>query len=202
MQDFITQAIVEGGYLAILMLMALENIIPPIPSEAIMGLGGVMVARGRMEFWPLLIVGTIGATLGNLPWFWLAHRMGYKRLEPFIRRWGRWLTVEWRDIETASGFLQRHGQWVVLAGRCSPFCRTLISVPAGLVHMPFWRFIVFTVVGGAAWNVLLIAGGTWLGTYFDKSLEALGWVIAGTAGVGIAFYLWRLFTWRRRRQAA
>jgi membrane protein DedA with SNARE-associated domain len=200
MQGFITHAIVDGGYLAILALMALENIIPPIPSEAIMGLGGVMVAKGRLEFWPLLVVGTIGSTMGNLPWFWLANRLGYRRLEPFINRWGRWLTVEWHDVERGSRFLRHHGQWVVFAGRCSPFFRTLISVPAGLAHMPLWRFLAFTFLGGAAWNVLLIAGGSLLGRYVEQSQQALGWVILATTVIGVAYYLWRLAAWRRRRR--
>jgi membrane protein DedA with SNARE-associated domain len=199
MQGQIMQWIAEGGYLAILLLMALENIIPPIPSEAIMGLGGMLVAKGRLEFWPLLIVGTIGATIGNLPWFWIANRYGYKRLKPFVERWGRWLTVEWHDIERGSRFLRRHGQWVVLTARCSPFFRTLISVPAGLAHMPLWRFLAFTFIGGAAWNVLLIMGGHWLADYFGKSQQILQWMVIGMAAVSIAFYLWRLVTWKPRR---
>ena len=95
MDDVIINAIERGGYAGIFLLMALENIIPPIPSEVIMGIGGVLVARGAMDFWPLLLAGTAGSTAGNLVLFWLGQRYGYKRLQPFVERWGRWLTVEW-----------------------------------------------------------------------------------------------------------
>jgi membrane protein DedA with SNARE-associated domain len=202
MHGFIFDTIASGGYLAILFLMILENVVPPIPSEAIMGLGGMLVAKGRLEFWPLLIVGTIGSTLGNLPWFWLANRWGYRRLKPVVERWGRWLTLEWHDIERGSRFLRRHGQWVVLAGRCSPFFRTLISVPAGLAHMKLGRFLAFTFIGSAAWNVLLIGGGHLLADAFGASQKAMGWAVLATAVVGVAFYLWRLATWKPRKAPA
>jgi membrane protein DedA with SNARE-associated domain len=202
MHSFILQTIIAGGYFGILFLMVLENVIPPIPSEFIMGLGGVLVARGEMHFWPLLLFGTIGSTAGNLFWFWLGDRFGYKRLKPVVNRWGRWLTVEWRDIERASAFLRRHGQWVVLAARCSPCFRTIISLPAGLAHMKLGRFIVFTLIGTALWNVLLIAGGHMLAGAFAKSGQVLDWIIGGTAVLGLGYYAWRLATWKPRRKPA
>jgi membrane protein DedA with SNARE-associated domain len=202
MQSFIVQAIADGGYLGILLLMALENIVPPIPSEMIMGLGGVLVARGEMDFWPLLLFGTIGSTAGNYFWFWIGARFGYKRLKPAVTRWGRWLTVEWRDLERASAFLRRHGQWVVLAARCSPCFRTIISLPAGLVHMRLWRFLVFTLAGTALWNVLLIAGGHWLADAFGNSQQIIDGSVIVMAVVGVGYYAWRLATWKPRKQPA
>jgi membrane protein DedA with SNARE-associated domain len=204
MHGFIIDTIAHGGYIGILLLMALENIIPPIPSELVMGLGGVLVAQGHMHFWPLLVFGTIGSTAGIYFWFWISDRFGYKRLKPAVNRWGRWLTLEWRDIERAKLFLRRHGQWVVLAARCSPCFRTIISVPAGLVHMKLWRFLVFTLAGTALWNLLLIAGGKWLAGAFNESLVVIDWMVVVMAAGGVAYYLWRLATWRprRRRQPA
>ena len=76
MQDFIIEAIAFGGYIGIALLMAIENVFPPIPSEVIMGIGGVLVARGQMEFWPLMIAGTLGSTAGNYVWFWLGNKWG------------------------------------------------------------------------------------------------------------------------------
>jgi len=200
MHGFIIETIVAGGYLGILFLMVLENVIPPIPSELIMGLGGVLVAKGEMRFWPLLVFGTIGSTAGNYFWFWLGNRFGYKRLKPVVNRWGRWLTVEWRDIERASAFLRRHGQWVVLAARCSPCFRTIISLPAGLAHMNFWRFTAFTLIGTALWNVLLIAGGHMLAGVFGQSQHLLDWSIVCMAVLGVGYYAWRLATWKPRRK--
>lgn len=200
MHEFIIEAIARGGYVGILLLMAIENVFPPIPSEVIMGLGGVLVARGAMDFWPLLLAGTVGSTAGNYAWFWVGDKWGYKRLAPIVDRHGRWLTLEWEDIEKAQRFFQRHGQWVVLFLRFSPFLRTMISLPAGLSHMKAWKFLLFTFVGAGIWNVLLIMGGQWLGRYFEESQEVMGWIVLGAFGLALAAYLWRVLTWKPRSE--
>jgi len=202
MDELILQTVQRGGYLGIALLMALENIFPPIPSELIMGLGGVMVARGVMSFWPLLLVGTIGTTAGNYVWFWLGSRFGYHRLEPFIERWGRWLTLDWEHVEQASRFFRRHGHWVVFFLRFSPFFRTMISLPAGLLHMPVGKFLIFTFLGSAIWNAVLILGGQWLAPVIEKYEGVMTWVILGTIALAIIGYLWRVFTWKPRARRA
>jgi membrane protein DedA with SNARE-associated domain len=200
MDELILQTIERGGYLGIALLMALENIFPPIPSEVIMGVAGVMVARGVLEFWPLLLVGTLGTTVGNYVWFWIGNRFGYQRLEPFIARWGRWLTLDWEDIERAAHFFRRYGEWVVFFLRFSPFLRTIISLPAGLTHMSVWRFLVFTFLGSAIWNALLILGGRWLAPYVEQYEGVMTWVIVGSVIAALIGYLWRIVTWKPRAQ--
>lgn len=198
MNHWIINLIEQGGYWGILFLMALENIFPPIPSELIMGLGGVAVARGTMTFWPLLLAGTVGSTFGNYCWFLLGDRFGYRRLRPFVDRWGRWLTMEWHDVEQATAFFRRHGQWVVFAMRFSPFLRTMISLPAGLAHMGHLRFLLFTFAGAAVWNTLLIHGGRLAAQYLGGFEGALGWgLVALTAGF-VIWYIWRVATWKPR----
>ena len=198
MDEFIIRAIEQGGYWGIFFLMALENIVPPVPSELIMGIGGVLVARGSMEFWPLLLVGTIGSTAGNYAWYWVGDKFGYARLEPFIERWGRWLTLDWVHIEQASRFFRRYGHWVIFFLRFSPFLRTIISLPAGLTHMSLMKFLAFTFAGSAVWNVLLIKGGQWLGHYLADSQHVLTWIIAGLVIASLIGYVWRLMTWEPR----
>lgn len=200
MNEFILRIIEEGGYLGIAFLMFIENVIPPIPSELIMGMGGVAVARGTMQFWPLLIAGTIGSTLGNYFWFLAGDKWGYRRLQPLIDRWGRWLTVEWEDVEKASRFFRKHGQWVVFFLRFSPLLRTMISLPAGLAHMKHSTFLIYTFAGAAVWNVFLIWGGSLLGHYFSESQYWLDWIIIGGLGVGLAGYIWRVLTWKPRNR--
>lgn len=184
--------------MGIMLLMALENIIPPIPSELIMGLGGIAVARGDMQFWPLLGWGTLGATLGNYVLFLIADRLGYERLRPFIERWGRWLTLEWHDVEKAGHFLRRHGHWVVFLMRFMPMFRTVISIPAGLAHMSHMRFLLFTAAGAAIWNVLLILGGQWLGHTLSQAEQWLGYATLAVAAITVVFYVWRVVNWKRR----
>ena len=196
MGEWIIRLIEQGGYGGIALLMALENVFPPIPSELIMGIGGLAVARGSMEFWPLLAAGTVGSTLGNYVWFLAGDRLGYKRLKPFVRRWGRWLTLEWRDIEKASAFFQRHGQWIVFAMRFSPLLRTVISLPAGLAHMKHGKFLVFTFAGAAVWNALLIKGGHWLADYSHVVDRWAGPVVLGIVLLCLGGYAWRVATWR------
>ena len=196
MADWIIHLIERGGYWGIALLMFIENVFPPIPSELIMGAGGIAVARGTMEFWPLLIAGTIGSTFGNYLWFLFGDRWGYHRLEPFVHRWGRWLTMRWSDVENASGFFQRHGQWVVFAMRFSPFLRTMISLPAGLSHMKHWKFLAFTFAGAAVWNTLLIFGGKWLAVYFDTMHQLAGGLIGGLVVLAVLVWLWRVWRWQ------
>lgn len=198
MTEWILRLIEQGGYWGLAFLMFIENVFPPIPSEIIMGLGGMAVARGTMDFWPVLLVGTIGSTAGNYVWFLAGDKLGYERLQPMVDRWGRWLTCEWEDIESASRFFQRHGQWVVFCMRFSPFLRTMISLPAGLAHMKHGRFLLFTFAGAAVWNAGLIAGGSWLAKYLHEAQDLLNWIIIGSAALGVIVYIWRVATWKPR----
>lgn len=200
MAEWVYEIVRQGGYFGIVFLMAMENIIPPIPSEVIMGLGGVAVARGHMQFWPLLLAGTVGSAAGNYVLFLIADRLGYERLRPFIDRWGRWLTLEWHDVEVAGRFLRRHGHWVVFVFRFMPMFRSVISIPAGLAHMGHVRFLLFTGAGAAIWNALLIVGGRWLGRTLAEAEQWFGWVTLVVAVVSLAFYIWRVATWKPREE--
>ena len=198
MNEWIIRLIEQGGYLGIFALMVIENVFPPIPSEVIMGLGGVAVARGTMSFWPLLVVGTLGSTLGNYVWFLAGDKWGYRRLQPFVDRWGRWLTLEWHDIERATAFFQRHGQWIVFALRFSPFLRTIISLPAGLTHMSHWRFLAFTFAGAAVWNAALIKGGEFHAKTLGNAMIVMDAIVIGGLALALAGYVYRFLTWKPR----
>ena len=200
MHDFIISAIEKGGYFGIFLLMALENIVPPVPSEVIMGVGGLLVHRGSMDFWPLLLIGTLGTVVGNYFWYWIGDAWGFQRMEPFVEKWGRWLTVDWEHIVKAQLFFVKHGHWVIFFLRFSPFLRTIISLPAGLAHMPKWKFFVFTFAGSLVWNALLIKGGEWLGSSLEESQHILSYIIIGLIGVGVIGYLYRVFTWVPREK--
>ena len=146
------------------------------------------------------IAGTVGSTAGNYAWYWVGATWGKHRLEGFIDRRGRWLTLEWEDIEKARSFFQKHGPWVVFLLRFTPFLRTMISLPAGIAHMGRVRFLVYTTLGVAIWNLLLIEGGRRLSIWLAESQHILGYVILGFLALGVAGYLWRLATWKPRAQ--
>ena len=201
MQEFIFDAIARGGYWGIAFLMAIENVFPPIPSEVIMGIGGVLVARGTREFWPLILAGTIGSTVGNYVWYWIGDKWGYRRLAAFTEKHGRWLTLTYEDVEKAAKFFQNHGQWVVFALRCSPFLRTMVSLPAGLAHMKLWRFLLFTFAGAGLWNMLLVEGGRRLAPLIERYENVASWVIVGFFALIVLVYLYRVITWKPHEES-
>ncbi|WP_423606982.1 DedA family protein [Sphingomonas sp. MS122] len=198
MTEFILNLIAWGGYVGIFILMTLENVFPPIPSEVIMGFGGMAVARGDMNMTPLLIWGTAGTTLGNLFWYAVGRWIGYQRLRPFVDRHGRWLTLRWEDVEGLNRFFRRHGLWVVFVFRFLPTFRTMISLPAGMARMGLPRFLLATFAGSAIWNAILAYAGLLLGSRFEQLQDYVGPLAIGFTVVALAYYLWRVVTWQER----
>ncbi|NNM76045.1 DedA family protein [Sphingomonas sp. ID1715] len=198
MTDFILKLITGGGYFGIFALMVLENVFPPIPSEVIMGLGGIAVARGQMDFLTLVLVGTAGTLLGNYFWYWIGWRIGYQRFRPFVERHGRWLTLDWHEVERLHRFFVSHGHWVIFVFRFMPTGRTLISLPAGLTCMPHWKFVIWTFAGSAVWNAVLTGAGVYLGSNFERLQDYVGPVALAVMALMIGWYLYRVATWRPR----
>lgn len=200
MHELVVDIIDRLGLLGIALMMALENVIPPLPSEAVMGSAALAIEQGRMQFWPVMIAGTLGTLAGNYFWFYVGHKLGYERLAPFIARHGRWLTVEWEDVEQASAFFRKHGHWLVLFLRTTPVMRTLISLPAGLSHMPVMRFVIFTAIGAAAWNALLIGGTRWIVRNFPGAEKWIAIAIVAIVVLAIVGYIYRFVTWKPRAE--
>ncbi len=196
MSDWIVRLIDAGGYWGIFFLMVLENIVPPVPSELIMGIGGIRVGQGRMEMTPLLISGTLGTTLGNIFWYVLGYALGFQRLRPLVDRFGRWLTLHWRDVEWLDRCFERHGEKIVFIFRFMPAFRTMISLPAGLFRMHPVRFLLWTTGGALIWNVILAAAGYYLGANFSQIDRWLGPAANIAVGTIVLVYLWRLVTWK------
>lgn len=196
MSDWIVQLIDGGGYWGIALLMVLENVFPPVPSELIMGIGGIRVGQGQMDFVPLLFAGTIGTTIGNLFWYFLGIKLGYERLRPLVERHGRWATLRWREVEWLHRAFQRHGEKIVFCFRFMPVFRTIVSLPAGLFSMSLWKFVIWTAGGALIWNVILVGAGYLLGAHFSRIDDYLGPVANASVGIMVVAYLWRLLTWK------
>ena len=198
MTQWFLDGLEQWGYLAIFVWMALENIIPPIPSEVIMGFAGIAVAHGKLDFWGVMAAGTVGSTAGNYFWYWIGRNVPLQRLKPFVDRNGRWLTVEWRQVERIDSFFFKHGQWLIFVMRFMPFGRSIISLPAGISNMPRWKFIVWTLAGTFIWNLFLTGAGYWLGHNFR---EAEAWTGPAAVAIGVVitlWYLYRVVTWKPR----
>lgn len=198
MTDWILNLMAAGGYWGVALLMALENIVPPIPSEVIMGLGGMGVARGDFDLTALLIAGTVGSVAGNFAWYEVGRRIGHERLRPFVNRWGRWLTLNWSEVERVVAFFHRHGGPIVFVARFMPFFRTMISLPAGMARMGWVRFVLYTAAGSLIWNCVLVWAGYTLGTRFGDLAKYTGPVAIAIGAAIVAGYLYRVITWQEQ----
>lgn len=198
MFDWIAGLIDAIGPWGVALLMLLENVFPPIPSELIMPLAGFVAAQGRMGIVSAILAGTLGSLAGATLWYAAGRAIGADRLRNWSSRHGRWLTLAPADVDRACDWFERHGAGAVFFGRLVPTVRTLISVPAGLARMPLPRFLLWSALGSLIWTSLLAGAGYLLeGRY--RQVEA--WVnpLSTAVVIGIvAIYLWRVVTWRRR----
>ncbi|WP_374405679.1 DedA family protein [Pelagerythrobacter sp.] len=200
MTNFILDLIEGWGYLGIAILMFLENVFPPIPSEVIMGLGGVAVSQGRFDFWTLVAVAVAGTVLGNYVWYGIGRWIGYERLKPLIDRYGRWLTLDWEEVEKLHDWFIRYGSGIVFVMRFMPVARTMVSLPAGMVGMSQIKFLIWTAAGSAIWIAALAGAGSWFGRRFAQFEHLIGPLALVVAALVVALYLYRVITWKPHDQ--
>ena len=163
------------AYLTICLAMFLENIIPPIPSEIIMPLGGFFVYQQKLNFYILVFWGLLGTILGSLPWYYLGKLVNEKRLSNFLDKKGKYLGISSNDLNKSKRWFDKFGVPLVFWGRLVPGIRTLISVPAGIELMPLRKFLIWTTLGSFVWVALLTYAGYLFGenyliieTYIEK----------------------------------
>jgi len=176
--DYISLAVEKNStiaYLTICLAMFLENIIPPIPSEIIMPLGGFLVYQQKLNFYLLVFWGLFGTILGSLPWYYLGRLVNEKRLSYFLDKKGKYLGISSNDLIKSKRWFEKYGVSLVFWGRLVPGIRTLISVPAGIELMPFRKFLLWTTFGSLIWVALLTYSGYLFGenypiiqTYLDQ----------------------------------
>jgi membrane protein DedA with SNARE-associated domain len=192
MFEWITGFMNSMGYIAILFLMFLENVFPPIPSELIMPLAGFTANQGKLTLIGVIIAGTIGSVLGTLPLYYVGHSIGEERLKKWADKHGKWLTVSASDIENASRWFQRHGNIAVLLGRLVPGVRSLIAVPAGIGKMNTGLFLIYSAIGSSMWTSMLAYAGYLLGENYDKVEKYVGPATYVVLGLFVAIYIYRV----------
>ena len=156
------------GYGAILFAMFLENLIPPIPSELIMPLGGFYVSQGQLDFFSVVLAGLIGTVIGALPWYGIGRLVNEERIEQWLEKNGRWIGIKPQDLARSRKWFNRYGVPLVFWGRLVPGIRTLISVPAGVELMPLPPFLIWTTAGSLIWNLFLTITGFYLGDSYGN----------------------------------
>lgn len=201
MDVFVKTMMDSFGPFGIALLMLLENIFPPIPSELIMPLAGYEAAAGRMSIVTVILAGTIGSLAGVVPWYYAGRFMGEARLKRLADRHGRWMTLSPGDVDVANAWFRRHGVMAVLFGRLVPTVRTLISVPAGIACMPIGTFLIFSAIGSAIWTSLLALAGYLLGQNYEAVEGYVGPVSNAVLAVIVLFYIYRVVTFERSHAA-
>jgi membrane protein DedA with SNARE-associated domain len=194
------------GYTGVVLLMALESSIVPVPSEVVMPPAAFWAAQGRMNIWGVIAAGTFGSWLGSAISYWVSRWVGL----PFIERFGKYVLMPPAKIHMAEAWVQRYGAAGIFLARLLPVVRHLISIPAGILRMPFGKFSLYTIAGAGLWCAVL----SWFGVqvlgdqpHLLQSPEAMvtaikakmGWILAGVVGLVL---LYASMIWFRGRKAA
>jgi membrane protein DedA with SNARE-associated domain len=199
------------GYLGVLVAMAIESAMIPLPSELILPYAGFLVSDpsqlepitgGPWSFWIVVIVATIGNTVGSL----IAYGIGAYGGRPFLERYGRYLLIRQHEIDAADRFFERYGAATVFFSRMLPIVRTFISFPAGVTRMPLGKFLLYSIAGAIPWSIALVFAGVQLGDNWVQIREALQpfdlAIALAVVVLALALLWWRLGMPGRPRSAS
>ena len=174
MENFVIGIMNKFGYLGIFLLILLENLFPPIPSEVILTFGGFMTISTSMNVFGVILVSTIGSLLGAIILYYLGKILNKERINKIIKsKYGKLLRIKSKDIEMADKWFDTKGRKTVFFCRFIPVVRSLISIPAGMSEMPLPQFTIYTFFGSLIWNTVLILIGAFAGDKKDYILSLL-----------------------------
>lgn len=204
MEELILQIIENWGYLGVGMLIAIENIFPPIPSEVILAFGGFMTTKTALNVVGVIIAATLGSTIGAIVLYLIGKILNKERLERIVSgKIGKVLRLKKSDIEKADKWFDTKGQKTVFICRFIPIVRSLISIPAGMSEMKIWKFLLYTVLGSTIWNTVLVILGRALGeswetvvNIFDKFSNV---ILVLLVILFVAFVVW-WFGFRKKKK--
>ena len=171
MQAWIIEIMNQFGYLGIFLLIAIENIFPPIPSEVILLFGGFMSTYTNMHIVGIIIAATLGSLVGAYALYFIGKIFNKERLKKIVRgKIGKVLRLKEKDIDMADEWFDKKGNKTVFFCRFIPIVRSLISIPAGMSEMPLGKFTLYTVVGSLIWNTVLSIAGQTVGANWESIL--------------------------------
>jgi membrane protein DedA with SNARE-associated domain len=195
---FLVGAIASGGYLSVIVLMAIQSACIPIPSEVIMPLAGYALAHTQLQLIILATVASLASNLGSIPAYWVGAYGG----RPMVERYGSYLLLSRRDLDLVDHFFARYGSITVLIGRMLPIVRTFIAFPAGVAKMNQLRFHIYTFIGSWPWCYVLAYVGMKLGAQFNTNprfKEIFNRFHHGVEAVLILGFLWFVIShWKNR----
>lgn len=188
--NMIKDQVAQGGYLAVIIMMAIESANIPLPSEAIMPTAGLLVHEHKMNFHLAALAGAVGCVLGSIP----SYLLGMYGGRPFLQKYGRYFLLREKDMELADNWVQKYGDITFFVCRMLPVVRTFISFPAGVLKAHFWLFNLYTFIGSLVWCYFL----TWVGVAFGENMEVFRsyWhkfdiAIVAICVLGFGYYLYR-----------
>lgn len=189
---YIIQLIQATGYFGIFVLMALESALIPIPSEVTMPFSGYLTTTGELNFWIVVIVGTVANLVGSLLAYWLGYVLEETVLLTIIRKYGKFVLIDEKEYHRANKWFDKYGDKIVFISRLLPGIRTIISLPAGMFEMNLKKFIVYTTIGCFIWSVFLTYIGVVMGANWN-SLEPVyrkfEYVIVAFLIIGALWYV-------------
>ena len=196
--EWVIRVIETLGYAGLTVLVALENIFPPIPSEVILPLAGFLIGQNRFSFPAVLISTTLGSLIGASVLYGIGMAIGQQRVRGLFERYGKWALLTPDDLSQSETWFDRHGPVAVFIGRLVPVVRSLVSIPAGYRRMPLSQFLLLSGFGSALWNGALVSLGWALGENWREVEDYVGWL--QYLVIGAVVFLIARFVWQRRRR--
>ncbi|TKJ28051.1 DedA family protein [Blastococcus sp. CCUG 61487] len=193
---FLLDLIDSLGPIGVGIAILAETVVPPIPSEVVLGAAGVLINAGRMDLIPVILFATLGSLLGAVFFYYVGRALGPRRSHAFLDRLP---LVETEDVDKTFAWFERHGRAAVFFGRMVPIVRSFVSVPAGVVRMPIWQFLLYTAAGSLLWNSLLIGLGVALGDVVYDYLDLIDYVIYAAVAGAVVWFAWRRLSGKHRR---
>ena len=216
--NWVQDVINQFGYFGVALLVIIENVFPPIPSEIVLPFAGFVAQQGAgaanaaadaaqsdTTVVGMMIAATVGSVVGALILYFVSAAIGPERLRAFVERFGKWFGVKSADLVRAEAWFDRRSTAAVLVGRCVPLIRSIVSIPAGFRRMKLTSFVVLTAIGSAVWNIALIGAGAVLGDQWERVGEYVGifqWLVIGAILVLLVRFVVSRVKNRQRQNSA
>ena len=192
MSEWIINIMEQLGYLGIALLMFLDNVFPPIPSEVIMPSAGFTAAQGQLSLIGVIVAGSLGSLIAAATLYWIGRKISHDALFRWVNQYGKYLFIKTDDVKKALDWFEKYGHRVVFFGRMIPAVRSLISIPAGMSHMPFWKFMTYSALGTVIWTTFLATVGYYFGNntaLMQQIFSNVGYMIVAIVALFVV-YLW------------